>query len=77
MKELDELLRCKTEQMSKYRHVLAHKSNYYRRHQMIQSFLWMQPNREKSTMQLDRQVLAQLVTQSLNKQAYTRRKIVQ
>ena len=53
VKDLDELLRCKTEQMSKYGHVIAHKSNYYCRHQMVQSFLWMQLNKEKNTVQLD------------------------
>ena len=35
VKDLDELLRCKTEQISKYRHVLAPKSNYHCRHQIV------------------------------------------
>ena len=39
--ELGELLRLKTEQINKYRQILAPKSNYYRWHQMIQSFLWV------------------------------------
>ena len=61
VKDLDELLRRKTEQMSKYGHVLAPKSNYHCRHQMVQSFLWMQLNKEKNIVQLDRQGLAQIV----------------
>ena len=38
---LSELLRLKTTQIDKYGHVLDHKSNLYRWHQMVQSFLWM------------------------------------
>ncbi len=39
--DFSELLRLKTVQMNKYGHVLDHISNLYRRHQMVQSFLWM------------------------------------
>ena len=53
VKDLDELLRRKTEQMSKYGHVLAPKSNYHRRHQMVQSFLWKQLNKEKNCFMVD------------------------
>ena len=35
VKEIEDLLRRKTEQIKKYGHILALKSNYYRRHQMI------------------------------------------
>ena len=62
--------------MSKYGHVLALKLNYYCRHQMVQSFLWMQLNKEKNIVQLDWQSLAQIVAQSFNRQAYTKSKIV-
>ena len=41
VKDLDDLLLRKTEQISKYGQVLAPKSNYHWRHQMVQSFLWM------------------------------------
>ena len=77
VKDLDELLCCKTEQMSKYGHIPAFKSNYYRRHQMVQGFLWIQLNKEKNIIQLDWQDLAQIVAQSFNRQAYIGRKIVQ
>lgn len=50
MKELAKLLCCKIEQISKYGYVLAHKSNYYCRNQMIQSFLWMQLNKKKNAV---------------------------
>ena len=59
--DLGELLRLKTRQMDKYGYELSHKSNYYRRHQMVRSFLWMQLNKEKDNPQLNRQGLAQLV----------------
>ncbi len=36
--DLSGLLRLKTVQMDKYTHVLDHKSNLHRRHQMVQSF---------------------------------------
>ena len=39
--DLTELLRLKTKQMDTYEHVLDPKSKFYRRHQMVQSFLWM------------------------------------
>ena len=39
--DLRELLSLKSQQMNKYGHELAFKSNHFRRHQMVQSFLWM------------------------------------
>lgn len=39
--DLTDLLRLKTKQLDTYEHVLDPKSNFYRRHQMVQSFLWM------------------------------------
>ena len=75
--DLGELLRLKTQQMDKYGYELTPKSNYYRRHQMVMSFLWMQLNKEKDNPQLNRRKLAQIVAQSFNKRRYTGRKIVQ
>ena len=75
--DLSELLRLKTVQMDKYGHVLDHKSNLYRRHQMVQSFLWMQLNKKKDNPGLNRQGLAQIVANSFNRRAYTGRKIIQ
>ena len=75
--DLGELLRLKTKQLDNYGHLLDHKSNFYRRHQMVQSFLWMQLNKEKDNPGLNRQGLAKLVAQSFNRRAYTGRKIVQ
>ena len=45
--DLGELLRLKTNQIDRYGHVLDYKSNLYRRHQMVQSFLWVQLNKKK------------------------------
>lgn len=45
--DLTDLLRLKTKQMDTYGHVLDPKSNFYHCHQMVQSFLWMQVNKEK------------------------------
>ena len=75
--DLSELLHLKTIQIDKYGHVLDPKSNLYRRHQMVQSFLWMQLKKEKDNPNLDRQGLAQIVANSFNRRAYTGRKIIQ
>ena len=75
--DLEELLRFKSQQRDKYGHELSHRSSYYRRHQMVRSFLWMQLNKEKDNPQCDRQALAQMVAQSFNKRKYTGRKVVQ
>ena len=77
VQELGDLLRLKTVQMNRYGHVLDHKSNLYLRHQMVQSFLWMQLNKEKDNPGLDQQGLAQIVAQSFNRRAYTKRKIIE
>ena len=75
--DVGELLRLKTQQMDKYGYELSPKSNYYCRHQMVRSFLWIQLNKEKDNPQLNRRKLAQIVAQSFNKRRYTERKIVQ
>ena len=46
--DLGELLRLRTKQIDKYGHVLDSKSNLYRRHQIVQSILWMKLNKEKN-----------------------------
>ena len=50
---LGELLRLKTQQIDKYGYVLDSKSNLYCRHQIVQSFLWMQLNKEKDNPRLN------------------------
>ncbi len=75
--DLSELLRLKTVQMNKYEHVLGYQSNLYWRHQMVQSFLWMKLNEKKDNPGLNRQSLAQIVTNSFNRLAYTGWKIIQ
>ena len=74
--DLGELLRLKTVQMDQYGHVLDHKSHLHLRHQMVQSFLWMQLNKEKDNPGLDRQSLARIVAHSFNRRAYTGRKVI-
>ncbi len=74
--DLGELLRLKTKQKDRYWHVLDLESNLYLRHQMVQSFLWMQLSKEKDNPGLNRQSLARIVAQSFNGRAYTGRKII-
>ena len=50
---LGKLLYLKTKQIDKYRHVLDSKSNLYCRHQMVQSFLWMQLSKKKDNLGLN------------------------
>ena len=45
---LTNLLRLKTKQLDIYKHVLDPKSNFYCHYQMVQSFLWIQLNKEKN-----------------------------
>ncbi len=75
--DLSELLRVKTVQIDKYRHVLDNNSNLYRRHQMVQSFLWMKLNKTKDDPGSHWQGSAQVVVNSFNRRAYTGRKIIQ
>ncbi len=75
--DLSELLHLKSQQKEKYGYELSPKSNYYWRHQMVRSFLWMQLNKERDNPHCDRQALARIVAQSFNKGSYTGRKIVQ
>ena len=44
---------------------------------MVQSFLQIQINKKKGNLDIKQHGLAQIIVQSFNKQAYTRRKIVQ
>ena len=73
---LSKLLRLNTKQMNRYEHVLDFKSNLYRHHQIVQSFLWMQLSKDKDNPGLNRQNLAQIVAQSFNRQEYTGWKII-
>ena len=75
--DLEELLHLKTQQIDKYGYEMSPKSNYYRCHQMVRIFLWMQLNKEKDNPQLNRRKLARIVAQSFNKRRYTGRKIIQ
>ena len=74
--DLGELLRLKTKQMDRYEYLLDLKSNFHRRHQMVQSFLWMQWSKEKDNPCLNRQNLARIVTQSFKTREYTGRKFL-
>ncbi len=74
--DLSKLLRFKTKQIDRYYHVFDLKSNFNRRHQMVQSFLWMQLSKEKDNPGLNRQSLARIMAQSFNRWEYTGRKII-
>ena len=73
--DLSELLRLKSLQKEKYGCELSPRSNYYWRHEMVRSFLWMQLNKKKDNPYYNRQALARIVAQSFNKGRYTRRKL--
>ena len=75
--DLNELLQLKTAQIEKYGEELVYRSNFLRRHPIVQSFLLMQMNRKKDNPGLNRRGLAQIVAQSFNRWAYTGRKIEQ
>ncbi len=64
---LSALLRLKTVKMDKYGYVMDHKLNFSRRHQMVQSFLLMKLNKKKDNPGLNRQGLAPIVVNSLNR----------
>ena len=51
--DLSESLRLKIIQMDKYSHVLDHKSNFYWRYQIVQSFLWLKLNKKKDNSGLN------------------------
>ena len=63
--------------MNRYGHILDYKSNLHLQHQMVQSFLQMQLNKEKDNPGLNQQSLAQIVAHNFNRQVYTGRKIIQ
>lgn len=77
VQDLTDLLSLKTKQIDTYGHMLDPKSNFHRRHRMVQRFLWMQVNKEKDSPGLTRQKLARIVAQTFNKRTYTGQKIVQ
>ena len=74
--DLGKLLRLKTKQIDRYRYVLDLKSSFYRHHQMVKSFLWMQLSKKKDNQSLNQQSLARIVAQSFYRQVYTSRKII-
>ena len=57
--------------------MLAPKSNHHCCHHMIQSFLWIQINKEKNTLDLNKEGLACIIVQSSNKKVYTGREIIE
>ena len=74
--DLSELMRLKTEQLKKYGAVLIPQSNLYLRHQMVQSFLWMQLRQETDNPGVTRRSLATMVAQRFNRGRYTGRRII-
>ena len=74
--DLSELMRLKTEQLKRYGAVLIPQSNLYLRHQMVQSFLWMQLRKKTDNPGITRRTLATMVAQRFNRGGYTGRRII-
>lgn len=64
---LSELLHFKSLQKEKYRYELFPRLNYYKCHEMIGSFLWMQLNKKENNPHYHKKTLAQIVAQNFNK----------
>lgn len=75
--DLEDLLRHTTKQTAKYKKTIPVNSDWYRRHQMVQTFLWLQENKETDNPTLNRRDLACLAARSFCRRNYTGRKIVQ
>jgi hypothetical protein len=75
LEDLERLLKLKTEQVKKYGHVLFPQGDFYRRHLMVRSFLWMQEQKDKLPKK-DRRGIAEMVAASFNRRSWTGRKIV-
>lgn len=70
-------MHLKTEQLKKYGAVLIPQSNLYLRHQMVQSFLWMQLKKETDNSGMTQRTLATIIAQRFNRGCYTGRWIIQ
>ena len=68
---LSELMRLKTKQIKKLGTVLDPQSNLYQRHQMVQSFFWMQSRQNTDNPGVKRHDLATMIAQRFNKGQYT------
>lgn len=75
-RELKRLVDFPTEQRKKYGYILFHKGNFYRRHQMVLSFLWAQEHRNDFP-ELTRRGLAKMIAAGYNKGSVIARRIVQ
>jgi hypothetical protein len=73
--DLKRLIDLKTEQEKKYGYTLSPKSNFYHRHTMILSFLWIQQQRE-TYPNCSRRNLAEIVASNYNKAKLVGRRII-
>ena len=74
--DLSELMRLKTEHLKKYGKVLIPQFNLYLRHQMVQSFLWMQLRQGMDNAGVTGRSLAIMAAQRFNRGRYTSRQII-
>ena len=72
IKDLETLLRLRTEQIRKYGHIIFPGSDLFRRHCMIRSFLYIQQQTTGKT----RQQMADIVAATFNRRGHTGKKIV-
>ena len=72
LKDLEKLLRLKTEQIRKYGRVLPPGSDYFRRHYLVKSFLYVQQQTTGKT----RREMANIVATTANKGGHTGKMIV-
>lgn len=63
--------------MTIYKKIIPVNSNWYRRHQMVRSFLRLQENKEKDNPGKVREDLAYIVAQNFSRRRHTGRKIIQ
>lgn len=59
--DLKDLLQHKTKQVTAYKKIILINSNWHWRHQMVQSFLWLQENKDQDNLYKNRQDLARIV----------------
>jgi hypothetical protein len=74
LEDLQKLLKCKTLQTKKYGHVLFPESDFYRRHCMVKSFLYLQQN--SNYLKEVRKKMATTVAATFNRHGHVARKLL-
>jgi len=72
--DMEKLLNSKKAQIKKYGHLLFPRSDFYRRHCMVRSFLYVQM--QKSNLSLKKREMAEMVAPTYNRRGYTAKKLL-